>query len=329
MKKIIMGCTTVILVLIGVMLYQNNFDMKLEDEVLETKEGKLQLEYALPQKKTKEKPGIIFFIHGDGPTTKNADEGYYPAWEVLAKENYISVSWDKRGVGNSEGNWLSQNMVDREKEANDVIEWALTHFDIDKKKVGVWGASQGGWVIPKVLNHNNKVTFAIGVAPAVNWLRQGRYNTIAAMKEKGKTETEIEAKLKKEEIVNNYLEKDDYDGYLESKCDDEPLSKERWDFIVKNMSLDVTNDLKKITKPYHLIIGDADINVDVSETEKVYKEELPGDSLTVHHVKNGTHQMLKKRHQTTHTGTVLEAIWNPRQIFSPDYFKALKESLPN
>lgn len=329
MKKLIVGCITVSLILIGVVLYQNNFDMKIEDELIQMKEGKLQLEYALPQNKTKEKPGIVFFIHGDGPTTKNADEGYYPAWEVLAKENYISVSWDKRGVGNSEGDWLSQTMVDREKEANEVIEWALTHFDVDKEKVGVWGASQGGWVIPKVLNDNDKVTFAIGVAPAVNWLRQGKYNTIAAMTEEGKTKAEIDTTLKKEAAINKFLEKDDYEGYLESKLDDEPLSKERWNFIIKNMSLDVTNDLKKITKPYYLIIGDSDINVDVSETELIYKEELPRDILTVHHVENGTHQMLKKRHQNTHIGTVLEAIWNPRQIFSPDYFEALKESLPN
>lgn len=93
--------------------------------------------------KVAKKPGLILFIHGDGSVNKNSDEGYYPAWETLAEENIISVSWDKPGVGNSTGNWLEQDMEDRKDEAERVLKWALDTFDVDPNRVGVWGASQG------------------------------------------------------------------------------------------------------------------------------------------------------------------------------------------
>ncbi|MDT1938540.1 MULTISPECIES: hypothetical protein [Carnobacterium] len=103
------------------------------------------------------------------------------------------------------------------------------------------------------------------------------------------------------------------------------MEKDRWDFIRKNMDLDNTSELEQISKPYYLVIGDHDLNVDTKETENIYREHINKEYLTVYPISNATHRMLKPRHQKDSRMTVVETIFNPRRIFAPDYFKALKE----
>ncbi|SLM97406.1 hypothetical protein FM106_13945 [Brachybacterium faecium] len=324
MKKYLFLTGIVIFGLIAIIVYTNDFAMTINEDTVKFKDRRISIEYSEP-KSSQKKPGLILFIHGDGPVNKNSDEGYYPAWETLAEENIISVSWDKPGVGNSTGNWLEQDMEDRKDEAERVLKWALDTFDVDPNRVGVWGASQGGWVITKLLNNNTDIKFAIGVAPAVNWMRQGKFNTVSEMEYEGYSSKEINKRLSIESKVNDYLNQNDYQGYLNSKLEKDIIEKDRWDFIRKNMGLDNTKELAKIKKPYYLIVGDHDINVDTKETEEVYQKHITKEYLTVYNIKNATHRMLKPRHQKDNVMTVGESIFNPREIFAPGYLKALKD----
>lgn len=324
MKKYAISIAITIMSLISVLVYNNEFDMNVKEGMVNSDQDRIAVEYA-QSKNNRKKLGLILFIHGDGPANKNNDQGYYSAWETLAKENYISISWDKAGVGGSTGNWLEQDMVDRKQEAEKVLEWALEKFDIDLNKVGVWGASQGGWVITKLLNENKDIKFAISVAPAVNWMRQGKFNTISDMEYEGYSQKEIDEKLLITSQLNEYLKENDYQKYIDSKLEKEVLEKDRWEFIHRNMSVDNTSELEQISKPYYLLIGDHDINVDTKETEKIYRDHVNKDYLTVYPISNATHRMLKPRHQKDNIMTVGESILNPRKIFAPDYFKALKE----
>lgn len=324
MKKYLFLTGIVIFGLIAIIVYTNDFAMTINEDTVKFKDRRISIEYSEPKSSPK-KPGLILFIHGDGPVNKNSDEGYYPAWETLAEENIISVSWDKPGVGNSTGNWLEQDMEDRKDEAERVLKWALDTFDVDPNRVGVWGASQGGWVITKLLNNNTDIKFAIGVAPAVNWMRQGKFNTVSEMEYEGYSSKEINKRLSIESKVNDYLNQNDYQGYLNSKLEKDIIEKDRWDFIRKNMGLDNTKELAKIKKPYYLIVGDHDINVDTKETEEVYQKHITKEYLTVYNIKNATHRMLKPRHQKDNVMTVGESIFNPREIFAPGYLKALKD----
>lgn len=324
MKRLVLISLLACVLFGGLIVYNNDFDMVTHEKVLTDNEGELAIEYAMP-KSNKEKPGLVLFIHGDGPTNKNSDEGYYPAWERFAKNNIISVGWNKPGVGGSTGDWLSQDMTDRQKEAERVLKWALETFDVDPDKVGVWGASQGGWVITKLLNNNPDIRFAVGVAPAVNWLRQGEYNTVKEMTADGYSQEEIDKKLIVNSKVNEYLKINDYQGYLNSQLEADAIPKDRWNFIRKNMTLDNTAELAEIKKPYYLLLGDHDNNVDVAETEKIYKETIDEKYLQVFNLSEATHRMLKPRHQKDSLLTVIEAVVNPREIFSPDYLKALDD----
>lgn len=174
-KKITIVMSAIIVILVAILFIGNNFEMNETRVTIPTTGGKLSAVVTTPKH---EKPkGIIVFVHGDGAQEATQNGGYRPLMERFAKQGYISVSWDKLGVGNSSGNWLNQSMEDRANEVNQVIEWMKVKYPDSTTKIGLWGASQAGWVIPKAMNANNEIAFSILAAPAINWMRQGEYNT--------------------------------------------------------------------------------------------------------------------------------------------------------
>ncbi|WP_431355862.1 alpha/beta hydrolase, partial [Bacillus safensis] len=91
--------------------YENSYNMNEKEVVMETANGTLSGIVTMPIKEPIK--GIVLFVHGDGPQNATYDGGYRPLMERFAKQGYASISWDKPGVGESEGNWLHQSMDDR------------------------------------------------------------------------------------------------------------------------------------------------------------------------------------------------------------------------
>lgn len=55
----------------------------------------------------------MVFVHGSGGMPRDA-YGYYESfWRLFARKGWCSLSWDKPGVGGSEGDWRLQSMKDR------------------------------------------------------------------------------------------------------------------------------------------------------------------------------------------------------------------------
>lgn len=126
--------------------------------------------------------GLVAFVHGDGPADATRDSFYRPIWESLARAGYASLAWNKPGIDGAPGNWLNQSMHDRATEAEAAITCARGRSDIDPKRIGAWGISQGGWVVPELAVRQPDMQFVILVGAAANWLRQGEYNLVAEIR---------------------------------------------------------------------------------------------------------------------------------------------------
>lgn len=174
-KKIVISLIIVLGILLGAGLYivrQNTFEMIEQSVEIPTPQGKLTGILTLP-KNAAGGLGLVLFIHGDGPVDASHHDGYKPLWERLASLGYASLSLNKRGINGSAGSWLEQSIGDRVEEAGQALAWARAQTFVDSGRVGVWGASQAGWVIPK-LAAQETLAFSILVSPAINWLQQGR-----------------------------------------------------------------------------------------------------------------------------------------------------------
>ncbi|MCX4827111.1 alpha/beta hydrolase [Streptomyces sp. NBC_01142] len=202
-KAVIWSLVGVLLVtpgLGGVVIWQNSYDIREERVVLRHGGGALDGVLATP-KEGRGPYGLVVFVHGDGPVDATHDTFYRPLWESFARAGYASLSWSKPGVGGSSGNWLDQSMEDRVDETMDAISWARQRPDIDSRRIGLWGASQAGWVLPKVAARTPGLRFVIAVSPAVNWQQQGRYHLLAQMREDGASAEQVEAALRRREIT--------------------------------------------------------------------------------------------------------------------------------
>ncbi|MBC2011372.1 alpha/beta hydrolase [Listeria marthii] len=289
-KKITIMISGIVVILVVLLFIGNDYEMTEKRVTIPTTGGDLSAVVTTPKH---DKPkGIIVFVHGDGAQEATQNGGYKPLMERFAKQGYISVSWDKLGVGKSSGNWLDQSMDDRANEVNQVIEWMKVKYPDSTTKIGLWGASQAGWVIPKVINANKDIDFSILAAPAINWMRQGEYNTSAQAKNAGATNKEI-IQAKQNFLTDSKLisKNETYERYKQNGGKEE-MSSERYDFVRKNMTADATEDLAKVQAKLYLVLAEKDENVDSAETKDVYTQVVKQASLEVQMISNVKHQMI-------------------------------------
>jgi dipeptidyl aminopeptidase/acylaminoacyl peptidase len=108
-------------------------------------------------------PAIIM-VHGDGPVTR---EGYPttfpPAIELFLQNGYAVYSWDKPGSGESKGKF-NKIVLERADILADGVQVLVEHPSIDPDRIGFWGISQAGWVMPQALEYTDQVAFMIVVS---------------------------------------------------------------------------------------------------------------------------------------------------------------------
>nr|WSX47958.1 alpha/beta hydrolase [Streptomyces sp. NBC_00974] len=305
----------------GVVLWQNSYDM--DEQRVSIRHGGHTLNGVLATPKDgRERHGLVVYVHGDGPVDATHEDGYKPMWEANAKAGYASLSWDKAGVAGAPGDWLGQSMDDRADEAAAAIAWARARPDIDGDRIGLWGASQAGWVLPKVAA-KTPVSFVIAVSPAINWLQQGRYNLLAELRADGASEARTNAAIAKSDTTRGLLERQaTFEEYVEAMGGDaDGMTADRWRFISKNYTADATQDLRALHGvPVLLALAGHDINVDTADTERVYRKVLEaGGAMTAKSYPDAAHSLLKQSIEQSDLKITLTALFSPRSLFADGF----------
>jgi hypothetical protein len=311
--------------LCGWVVYQNDYAIAERHVVIDGGAQPLHGVLALPA--TGQGPfGLVVFIHGDGPIDATHETFYRPIWESLARLGFASLSWDKPGVNGAPGDWLDQTMADRAAEAAVAIAWARRQPELDGNRVGLWGASQAGWVLPKIAADDSRIRFVIAVSPAINWLRQGDYNTRAQLALEGAAPEDIEPAVRRDAQTLQLLRANASFEEAQKAGAAAGLTAQRWRFIQLNYLSDASADLARMHAPVLLLLGGHDVNVDVDDTERGYRALLPDPgSLRVRRFPDATHSMVPiilDRHPTL---LALVAIAAPRNVYAPGVLDAIRD----
>ncbi|MDI3320607.1 alpha/beta hydrolase family protein [Pinibacter soli] len=103
-----------------------------------------------PANSSKKLPAIIF-SPGSGGQSSYSDYYYASFLDTLyeqnfAKDSMVFLYFDKRGVGESEGNWYSASFEDRADDVKAAADYLRSLSFIDTNEIIVVGHSQGGWI---------------------------------------------------------------------------------------------------------------------------------------------------------------------------------------
>jgi dienelactone hydrolase len=105
-------------------------------------------------------PAVVL-VHGSGPGPR---ESYAVEADRFAREGIAVLAFDKRGSGSSGGDW---RQADFDVLAGDVLA-GVRFLRQDKRirpdKVGLFGVSQAGWIIPLAASQSSEVAFIVPVS---------------------------------------------------------------------------------------------------------------------------------------------------------------------
>ena len=146
-------------------------------------------------------PAIVL-DHGSGPMTREQGK---PFGERFVRDGLAALIFDKRGCGASGGSWTSASLDDLAEDAIAAAAFLKSRRDIDGNRIGIWGVSQAGWVIPHAIARSPG-TFAFSVivtGGAVKPLDNEKYDYNEALE---KIQATAEEKRDGMALVTRYFE---------------------------------------------------------------------------------------------------------------------------
>jgi pimeloyl-ACP methyl ester carboxylesterase len=187
-----------------------------QEEVI-FKNGDVALAGTLLLPAAKGKRPALVFTHGSGPVLRDIMWGL---GYLYAARGFAVLSYDKRGVGKSTGNWREASFEDLADDAVAAGRFLQARTDIAANQIGFWGLSQGGWIAPLAASRFPDAAFAIalsggGLSPAETELFDSEYELSKA----GYTANEVKDALAFQKLKNEIIaSQDKWDEYAKARA---------------------------------------------------------------------------------------------------------------
>jgi len=144
------------------------FPYNSEDVFFENKTDKIFLAGTLTFPKEGKKFPAAVLISGSGPQNRNEELlGHKPFLVLsdhLTRNGYAVLRFDDRGVGESEGDFKSATTEDFAKDVLAAVEYLKTRNEIDHRRIGLIGHSEGGIIAPMAAIQNDEIAFIVLLA---------------------------------------------------------------------------------------------------------------------------------------------------------------------
>jgi len=139
-----------------------------EDVTFDNARAKISLAGTLTLPSKEGKYPVVILISGSGP--QNRDEELLGHKPFLVISDYLTrngigvLRYDDRGVGESKGDFSAATSADFATDVESAIAYLKTRKDINTKKIGLIGHSEGGLIAPIVASRSKDVNFIVMLA---------------------------------------------------------------------------------------------------------------------------------------------------------------------
>jgi uncharacterized protein len=236
---------------------------------------------------------------GSGPSDRNNDVLFPPIREHLLEAGIAVCSFDKRGVGGSAGSWLDAGIVEQ---ADDLLA-GLSVFESESPAnlpLGLFGHSQGGWVVVEAAARGFPVAFVItNSGPGVSPTKQERYSLANKLAEDAEAEAlatydAVVAAMSDCPTLDDGLAQLDAAAVpyrelpgLEFMFEDEAI----WHLCAKIFDYDPAPAQSRIAAPLLALFGAADGVTPAEESVVALRDELRPELLQVEVFPEGDHRL--------------------------------------
>ena len=235
-------------------------------------------------------PAVVL-VHGSGPETR---DHYMRYARQFASNGIAALAYDKRGAGaSSPGNPRAPFHV----LANDVlaaVDFLRREPAIDGARVGLWGLSEGEWVVPLAASRMNDPAFLIivsasGVSPSeqvrlemrnalrakgypdsIVALAESLHRGIAAFQRDGRGRDSLNQALQKVAKDQWFADAEVLDARLPEY--DRVLALDWFPGWRANMDFDARALLRQQDTPLLVVLGGTDANNDPALADSLYRE---------------------------------------------------------
>lgn len=112
-------------------------------------------------------PGVLL-VAAAGPEGRDEEAGGHRVFVVLAdhllRRGIAVLRYDKRGIGASNGDLDKASFDDLVSDAATAFQYLKTRPEVDRRRLGVIGHSEGGSIAPAVAAGDNDVSFVVAMA---------------------------------------------------------------------------------------------------------------------------------------------------------------------
>jgi len=250
--------------------------------------------------------GLLLMHPGSGASDRDNDVLFPPIRAAVLAREVAVCSFDKRGVGASEGRWTDAGIL---TQAADLLAGlaaaraALLHAGHDGP-VGLFGHSQGGWVVLEAAR-SAPVAFVItNSGPAVSPAEQERFATRNRLLGAGWSDDDIGDGLSFLDLVFELVDSQPFDtgaaalranqalaGRLAAVGTFLPDVAELWAFAKAILRHDPRHALQSLTVPLLALYGARDVFAPVTESTARLRSLVDPRLLDIRVLPSGDHRL--------------------------------------
>jgi hypothetical protein len=281
-------------------------------------------------------PALVL-VHGSGPQPRDhAVLRWIADWFAL--QGLAVLAYDKRGVGESTGDWTEASLEDLAGDALAAVAHLQGRPEIRPDGVGLWGISQGGWIATLAAAHSRDVAFIILVSgPGVSVAQQDVDRIEGTLRAGGFSAGEAQAAAAHQRLFYDVLSGSAAWEELEASMQTARHARwaahvalptrERFDlrtpFLRPFFGYDPAPDLERVTCPVLALFGGRDLIVpperNIARMEQALRRGANAD-YTIEVFPTGDHVLT-----ATKTGALQEIPFN-REL-APGYLETVRQWL--
>jgi pimeloyl-ACP methyl ester carboxylesterase len=221
----------------------------------------------------------VLMVPGSGPSDRENDV-YFPMIRPgLLARGIAAASFDKRGVGGSSGDPYDTDIEQQTADVHAQLATLRARPELDGMPIGLFGHSQGGWVVLEVAAEDHSVAFVVtNSGPAVSPARQTRYQVECGLRAGGASAEALAHALAEYDVAADLLRAGDIPaaeaklptiGVTDFDAADLELSRRIFDH-------DPVPALRRIVCPILAILGRDDRSVDAVESASIFEATRAG-----------------------------------------------------